>query len=65
VTHAGATLGKGLNRGFATFLAGALGLGSYYLVHSISTEHIVEPILLGTLIYLISKCLHVQLNFTT
>ncbi|KAL5132066.1 Aluminum-activated malate transporter 2 [Glycine soja] len=50
----GATLGKGLNRGFATFLAGALGLGSYYLVHSISTEHIVEPILLGTLIYLIT-----------
>ncbi|KAK7272255.1 hypothetical protein RJT34_28736 [Clitoria ternatea] len=48
----GATLGKGLNRGFATFLAGAMGLGSYYMVDSITTGHIVEPMLLGTLIFL-------------
>ncbi|KAK7371197.1 hypothetical protein VNO78_36765 [Psophocarpus tetragonolobus] len=48
----GATLGKGLNRGFATFFASALGLGSFYLVNSISTEDILEPVLLGALIYL-------------
>ncbi|XP_027343355.1 aluminum-activated malate transporter 2-like [Abrus precatorius] len=48
----GATLGKGLNRGLATFLAGALGLGFYYMVHSISAGNIVAPILLGTLIFL-------------
>nr|KYP39387.1 hypothetical protein KK1_039325 [Cajanus cajan] len=54
VTHAGATLGKGFNRGFATFLAGAMGLGSYYMVNSMSMGHIVEPILLGALIFLIS-----------
>ncbi|TKY48686.1 Aluminum-activated malate transporter 2 [Spatholobus suberectus] len=51
----GATLGKGLNRGFATLLAGALGLGSNYLVNSISTEDTVEPVLLGAIIYLISN----------
>ncbi|KAK7324834.1 hypothetical protein VNO77_28708 [Canavalia gladiata] len=51
----GATLGKGLNRGFATFFAGALGLGSYYIVDSISTgDHRVEPILLGSLIFIIT-----------
>ncbi|RDX86787.1 Aluminum-activated malate transporter 2, partial [Mucuna pruriens] len=54
VTHAGATLGKGFNRGFATFLAGALGLGSYYMVNSISTGHIVQPVLLGALIFLLT-----------
>jgi hypothetical protein len=27
----GATLGKGLNRGMATLLAGALGIGAHYL----------------------------------
>ncbi|KAJ1384569.1 Aluminum-activated malate transporter [Sesbania bispinosa] len=48
----GATLGKGLNRGLATFLAGALGVGSYYLVYSISRGHIVEPILIGTVTFL-------------
>ncbi|KAJ1384567.1 Aluminum-activated malate transporter [Sesbania bispinosa] len=51
VAHAGATLGKGLNRGLATFLAGALGLGSHYMVTSISRGDIMEPILLGTVIF--------------
>ncbi|KAK2370120.1 aluminum activated malate transporter family protein [Trifolium repens] len=49
----GATLGKGLNRGFATFLAGVLGLGSYYIVHLISSGNtIMESILLGIIIFL-------------
>nr|AQQ72607.1 zinc/iron transporter [Medicago truncatula] len=49
----GATLGKGLNRGLATFLAGVLGLGSYYMVHSISRGNTtIEPILLGIIIFL-------------
>ncbi|CAJ2660243.1 unnamed protein product [Trifolium pratense] len=49
----GATLGKGLNRGFATFLAGVLGLGSYYIVQLISSGNtIMESILLGIIIFL-------------
>jgi hypothetical protein len=56
VAHAGATLGKGLNRGFATFLAGVLGLGSYYIVHLISSGNtIMESILLGIIIFLASN----------
>lgn len=56
MAHAGATLGKGLNRGLATFLAGVLGLGSYYTVHSISRGNtIIEPILLGIIIFLASN----------
>jgi hypothetical protein len=31
VEFSGATLGKGLNRGMATLLAGALGIGAHYL----------------------------------
>ncbi|KAL2331886.1 hypothetical protein Fmac_019467 [Flemingia macrophylla] len=50
----GASLGKGFNRGSATLLASAMGLGSYYMVNSFSTGHIVEPILFGALIFLIT-----------
>ncbi|KAK7257586.1 hypothetical protein RIF29_31657 [Crotalaria pallida] len=47
----GATLGKGLNRGLATLVAGAMGLGSYYLASS--TGDIVQPIILGAVVFLL------------
>ncbi|KAK7261167.1 hypothetical protein RIF29_27472 [Crotalaria pallida] len=50
----GATIGKGLNRGLATLLGGLLGLGCYYIANLISTGDILEPILLGTIIFLIT-----------
>ncbi|KAL5575009.1 hypothetical protein UlMin_016708 [Ulmus minor] len=46
----GATLGKGLNRGMATLVAGALGVGAHHLA-SLS-GHIGEPILLGFFVFL-------------
>ncbi|POO01349.1 Aluminum-activated malate transporter [Trema orientale] len=46
----GATLGKGLNRGLATLLAGALGVGAHHLA-SLSGQ-IGEPILLGFFVFL-------------
>ncbi|XP_062017576.1 aluminum-activated malate transporter 2-like [Rosa rugosa] len=46
----GATLGKGLNRGLATLVAGALGIGAHHLA-SLS-GHIGEPILLGIFVFL-------------
>ncbi|KAL6196239.1 hypothetical protein ACLB2K_031854 [Fragaria x ananassa] len=46
----GATLGKGLNRGLATLVAGALGIGTHHLA-SLS-GHIGEPILLGVFVFL-------------
>ncbi|XP_050369879.1 aluminum-activated malate transporter 2-like [Argentina anserina] len=46
----GATLGKGLNRGLATLVAGGLGLGAHHLA-SLS-GHIGEPILLSVFVFL-------------
>lgn len=46
----GATLSKGLNRGMATLLAGALGVLAHHLA-SLSGK-IGEPILLGFLVFL-------------
>ncbi|CAN4120167.1 unnamed protein product [Withania somnifera] len=46
----GATLGKGLNRGMATLLAGALGVGAHYLASA--TGKVVEPILLGLFVFI-------------
>ncbi|KAG5253525.1 aluminum-activated malate transporter [Salix suchowensis] len=46
----GATLGKGLNRGMATLLAGGLGVGAHYLANL--SGHIGEPILLGFFVFL-------------
>ncbi|CBI24426.3 aluminum-activated malate transporter 2 [Vitis vinifera] len=46
----GATLGKGLNRGLATLLAGALGVGVHHLA-SLSGG-IGEPMLLGFFVFL-------------
>ncbi|KAJ0463827.1 putative aluminum-activated malate transporter [Helianthus annuus] len=48
---AGATLCKGMNRGFATLLAGALGVGANYLASLFGTK--VEPIVLGCLVFLL------------
>ncbi|KAK7819837.1 aluminum-activated malate transporter 2 [Quercus suber] len=49
----GATLGRGLNRGLATLVAGALGFGAHYLA-SLAGEK-GEPILLGLSVFLLGK----------
>ncbi|GAA0166539.1 hypothetical protein Leryth_010702 [Lithospermum erythrorhizon] len=49
----GATLGKGLNRALATFLAGALGVGAHYLAN-ITRNNFGEPILLGIFVFLLA-----------
>lgn len=46
----GATIGKGLNRGLATLVAGGLGLGAQYLASK--TGKIGEPILIGLFVFL-------------
>ncbi|XP_011046418.1 PREDICTED: aluminum-activated malate transporter 8 [Populus euphratica] len=48
----GGTLSKSLNRGFATLLAGALGLGAQHLA-SLSGEK-GQPIVLGILVFLLA-----------
>ncbi|KAI3874551.1 hypothetical protein MKX03_004881 [Papaver bracteatum] len=48
----GATLGKGLNRAIATFLAGALGVGAHHLATLAGKEG--EPILLGLFVFLLA-----------
>ncbi|XP_024028416.1 aluminum-activated malate transporter 8 [Morus notabilis] len=48
----GATLGKGLNRGFATLLAGALGVGALHLSSLFGKEG--EPVVLGILVFLLA-----------
>ncbi|KAL3715979.1 hypothetical protein ACJRO7_007699 [Eucalyptus globulus] len=48
----GATLSKGLNRGFATFSAGALGVGAQHLACLFGEEG--EPIVLGVLVFLLA-----------
>ncbi|XP_010263008.1 PREDICTED: aluminum-activated malate transporter 8-like [Nelumbo nucifera] len=48
----GATLSKGLNRGFATFLAGALGVGAHYLSNLCGDKG--EPIVLGLSVFLLA-----------
>ena len=46
----GATIGKGLNRGLATFIAGALGVGAHYLASM--TGKVGEPIFIGLFVFL-------------
>ncbi|KAK3024205.1 hypothetical protein RJ639_044810 [Escallonia herrerae] len=48
----GATLGKGINRGIATFLAGALGVGAHRLAGFPGERF--EPILLGLSVFLVA-----------
>lgn len=51
--NAGATLGRGLNRILATFLAGALGFGVHHLANLAGeTAH---PILIGVFVFLLGK----------
>ncbi|KAJ1384792.1 Aluminum-activated malate transporter [Sesbania bispinosa] len=47
----GATLSKGLNRGFATLLAGALGIGGQHLATVFGQRG--EPIALGVLVFIL------------
>lgn len=54
----GATLSKGLNRVFATFLAGALAVGAHQLA-SFSGER-GEPIILGAFVFLIGRILSLE-----
>ncbi|CAN6444962.1 unnamed protein product [Victoria cruziana] len=48
----GGTLSKGLNRGFATLLAGALGIGVHYLGRLSGEKG--EPIILGVFVFLLA-----------
>ncbi|KAH0453759.1 hypothetical protein IEQ34_018083 [Dendrobium chrysotoxum] len=48
----GGTLGKGLNRAFATLLAGALGLGAHHLAALAGEKG--EPILLGVFVFMLA-----------
>ncbi|KAJ6834400.1 aluminum-activated malate transporter 1 [Iris pallida] len=48
----GGTLGKGLNRTFATLLAGALGLGAHYV--AVLGGERGEPILLGIFVFILA-----------
>ncbi|XWS59383.1 hypothetical protein CRYUN_Cryun08bG0117100 [Craigia yunnanensis] len=48
----GGTLSKCLNRGFATFLAGALGIGADYFASLFEKKG--EPIVLGILVFLLA-----------
>ncbi|PRQ44140.1 putative aluminum-activated malate transporter [Rosa chinensis] len=48
----GATLSKGLNRSFATLLAGALGIGANHLAGLFGEQG--EPIILGVLVFLLA-----------
>lgn len=49
--YPGGTLSKSLNRGFATFLAGALGIGADYFASLFGKNG--EPIVLGILVFLL------------
>lgn len=51
--QAGATLGKGLNRALATFIAGALGVAAHHL--AVKSGNTGEPILLGIFVFLLGN----------
>lgn len=51
--YLGATLGKGLNRGVATLVAGGLGIGAHRLARLSGAT--VEPILLVMLVFVQGK----------
>ncbi|CAN0923432.1 Aluminum-activated malate transporter 7 [Linum grandiflorum] len=48
----GATLGKGLNRGMATLLAGALGIGAHHVASHFG--HVGERVVTGFLVFLLA-----------
>lgn len=49
----GATLSKSLNRGCATLLAGALGVGGHHLATAVGERG--EAIVLGILVFILGK----------
>lgn len=49
----GGTLGKGLNRAFATFLAGSLGVGAHHIAAPAGEKG--EPILVGMFVFLLAS----------
>ena len=49
----GATLGKGLNRAFATLFAGALGAGAHHL--AALSGHVGQPIITSIFVFLLGK----------
>lgn len=56
----GATLSKGLNRSFATLLAGALGIGANHLASLFGEQG--EPIILGVLVFLLGTYIFTHPN---
>ena len=60
----GATLCKGINRGIATTLGGALGIGAKF-VASLFGQKEEEAILLGVLVFLLGICVCVYISITT
>ncbi|CAI0541580.1 unnamed protein product [Linum tenue] len=48
----GATLGKGLNRGMATLLAGALGIGAHHVANQFG--HAGEPFVIGFFVFMLA-----------
>lgn len=56
----GATLSKSLNRGLATLLAGALGVGAQRLASLFSERE--EPIVLGILVFLLGIYLSIHIH---
>lgn len=53
INESGATLSKSLNRGCATLLAGALGVGGHHLATAVGKRG--EAIVLGTLVFILGK----------
>ena len=51
---AGATLSKGLNRMFATFLGGLFAVGVIYVSHLAPRK--AQPFIIGVAVFLISEC---------
>lgn len=49
----GATLGKGLNRAFATLFAGGLGAGAHHL--AALSGHVGQPIITSIFVFLTGK----------
>lgn len=50
----GATLGKSVNRGIATFLAGSLGVAAHKLA-TFSGSNKLQPIILGLSVFSVGK----------
>lgn len=57
---AGATLGKGLNRGIATLLAGVLGVGAHHLAALAGDKG--EPVLLCLFVFLLGNIRFIWLS---